>query len=131
MGSHRDFSFILGISNFMLLSLHNGQKPHSAEILSKSSRNADLDADMPKNQIPSQFLDIFEISQKCALSLPKSLHMAKDGFLQTFPTFSENRFSKSRNFLCPHPEIFFLNLCIYVHTVVPGKVSTIIPLFRA
>ena len=47
MGLHRDFSFILGISNFMLLSLHNGQKPHSAEILSKSSRNADLSADMP------------------------------------------------------------------------------------
>ena len=81
MGLHRVFSFILGISNFMPSSLHNGQKPHSAENLSKSSRNADLYADMPKNQIPSQFLDIFEISQKCALSLPKSLHMAKNGFL--------------------------------------------------
>ena len=33
MGLHRDFSFILGISNFKRLSLHNGQKPLSAEML--------------------------------------------------------------------------------------------------
>ena len=46
---HRDFSFILGLSNFRLLSLDNGQKPHSTAILSKPSTNAGMYVDMIKS----------------------------------------------------------------------------------